>query len=290
MKRKVIVTCAVTGGSVLTKNSRYVPITPKQIADEIVSAAKAGAAIAHVHVRDPETGAPSSDLGLYEETVDRVRSSAVDIVLNLTGGPGAGYDPPVEEGGAVVGVVSPDKRTQHIVQLRPELCTLDVATMNFGSCAIVNTPTHLKVMAARMATAGVKPELEVFDLGHLRLALQLRKEGHLPTPSLFQFCLGIPGGAPANTEAMLLMTSMVEPGTTWSAFGISRAQFPMAAQSIILGGHVRVGLEDNLFLSEEELSPGNAPLVERACSLVHALGCSVATPGEARALLNLTAR
>ncbi|MFH0302446.1 3-keto-5-aminohexanoate cleavage protein [Bradyrhizobium sp. 31Argb] len=290
MKRKVIVTCAVTGASALTSNSRYVPITPKQIADEIVNAAKAGAAIAHVHVRDPQTGAPSSDLDLYEETVDRVRSSAIDIVLNLTGGPGAGYDPPVEDGGEIVCVVSPAKRTQHIVQLRPEVCTLDVATMNFGSRAIVNTPTHLKFMAARMVAAGVKPELEVFDLGHLRLALQLQKEGHLPTPSLFQFCLGIPGGAPANTEAMLLMRSMVEAGTTWSAFGISRAQFPMAAQSIILGGHVRVGLEDNLFLSEGELSPGNAPLVERACAIVDSLGCSVATPKEARELLSLTAR
>jgi uncharacterized protein (DUF849 family) len=290
MKRKVIVTCAVTGASALAGNSRYVPITPKQIADEIVNAAKAGAAIAHVHVRDPETGAPSSDLDLYEETVDRVRSSAIDIILNLTGGPGAGYDPPVEDRGEIVGVVSPAKRTQHIVQLRPELCTLDVATMNFGSRAIVNTPTHLKFMAARMVAAGVKPELEVFDLGHLRLALQLLKDGHLPTPPLFQFCLGIPGGAPASTEAMLLMRSMVEAGTTWSAFGISRAQFPMAAQSVILGGHVRVGLEDNLFLSEGELSPGNAPLVERACAIVDSLGCSVATPKQARELLSLAAR
>jgi uncharacterized protein (DUF849 family) len=290
MSRQVIVTCAVTGASALSRNSRYVPITPKQIADEIVNAAKAGAAIAHVHVRDPETGAASSELKLYEETVDRVRSSAIDIILNLTGGPGARYDPPVEETGEAVGVVSPAKRIQHIVKLRPEICTLDVATMNFGPNAIVNTPTHLKFMAAGMVAAGVKPELEVFDLGHVRLALQLLKEGHLPTPPLFQFCLGIPGGAPATTEAMLLMKGLVEAGTTWAAFGISRAEFPMVAQSVILGGHVRVGLEDNLFLSEGELSKGNAPLVERACAIVNSLGCSVATPNEARALLSLTAR
>jgi uncharacterized protein (DUF849 family) len=290
MPRKVIVTCAVTGAAALSRNSKYVPITPKQIADEIVSAAKAGAAIAHVHVRDPETGSASSELKLYEETVDRVRSSAVDIILNLTGGPGARFDPPVEEAGAVTSVVSPAKRIQHIVKLRPEICTLDVATMNFGATAIVNTPTHLKSMAAGMVAAGVKPELEVFDLGHVRLALQLLKEGHLPTPPLFQFCLGIPGGAPATTEAMLLMRSLVEAGTIWAAFGISRAEFPMVAQSVILGGHVRVGLEDNLFLADGELSPGNAPLVERACAIVNSLGCSVATPNEARALLSLPAR
>jgi uncharacterized protein (DUF849 family) len=290
MTRKVIVTCAVTGGGALGNNSKYVPITPKQIADEVVNAAKAGATIAHVHVRDRETGAPSIDLGLYEETVDRIRSSAVDIILNLTGGPGARYDPPVDDAGEAAGVVSPAIRTQHIVKLRPEICSLDVATMNFGPTAIVNTPTHLKFMAAKMVAAGVKPELEVFDLGHVRLALQLLKEGHLPARPLFQFCLGIPGGAPATTEAMLLMRSLVEAGTTWSAFGIAHAQFPMAAQSVILGGHVRVGLEDNLYLAKGELSPGNAPLVERACTIVNSLGCSVATPNEGRELLSLPAR
>jgi uncharacterized protein (DUF849 family) len=290
MARKVMITCAVTGGGAMTPNSKYVPITPKQIADEVVNAAKAGATIAHIHVRDPQTGAPSMDLNLYAETVERVRSSAIDIILNLTGGMGAGYEPPLEEGGETVGVVSPAKRTEHIVQLRPEICSLDIATMNFGTRAIVNTPTHLKFMAARMIAAGVKPELEVFDLGQLGLALQMLKDGDLPKPPLFQFCLGITGGAPATTEAMLLMRSLVAAGATWSAFGISRAQFPMAAQSVILGGHVRVGLEDNLFLSEGELSPGNAPLVERACSIVNSLGCSVATPREARELLLLTAR
>jgi uncharacterized protein (DUF849 family) len=290
MKRKVIVTCAVTGAAAITSNSKYVPITPKQIADEVGHAAKAGAAIAHLHVRDPETGAASTDFELYKETVDRVRSAGINIILNITGGPGAQFDPPMEEDGKVVGVVSPAKRTEHIVQLLPEICTLDVATMNFGSRAIVNTTSHLKAMAARMMAAGVKPELEVFDLGHLRVALQLLKDGHLPAPPMFQFCLGIAGGAAANTETMMLMRSMLEPGTVWSAFGVSRAQFPMAAQSVILGGHVRVGLEDNLFLSEGELSPGNGPLVERACAIVESLGCAVATPKEAGELLSLAAR
>jgi uncharacterized protein (DUF849 family) len=287
MTRKVVVTCAVTGGGAMTKNSKFVPITPKHIAEEVINAAKAGAAVAHVHVRDPETGAPSSRLDLYEEVVDRVRSSATDIVLNLTGGPGARFDPPVEEDGDKPAIVAPARRIAHIEKLKPEICTLDVATMNFGASAIVNTPTHLRFMAARMIAAGSKPELEVFDLGHVRLALQLVNEGHLPKPPLFQFCLGIPGGAPATTEAMLLMRSLVEERATWSAFGVSRAQMPMAAQSVILGGHVRVGLEDNLFLSDGVLSPGNAPLVERACTIVNALGCSVATPNEAREIFSV---
>jgi uncharacterized protein (DUF849 family) len=287
MTRKVVVTCAVTGGGALTKNSKYVPITPKQIAEQVIDAAKAGAAVAHVHVREPGTGAPSMRMDLYEEVVDRVRSSAIDVVLNLTGGPGARFDPPVEEGGERPALVAPADRIAHIEKLKPEICTLDVATMNFGATAMVNTPTHLRFMAARMIAAGVKPELEVFDLGHVRLALQLAKEGHLTQTPLFQFCLGIPGGAPATTEALLLMRSLVDPGTTWSAFGVSRAQMPMVAQSVILGGHVRVGLEDNLFLSQGVLSPGNAPLVERACTIVNALGCSVATPNEARELFSV---
>jgi uncharacterized protein (DUF849 family) len=290
MPRKVVVTCAVTGGGQLTKNSKHVPITPRQIAEEIISSAKAGAAVAHVHVRDPETGAPSSRLDLYEETIDRVRSSPVDVILNVTTGPGASFDPPVDEAEERGGVVPPAKRVAHIEKLRPEMCTLDVATMNFGARAIVNTPTHLKFMAARMVAASVKPELEVFDLGHLRLAMQLVKEGHIPSPPLFQFCLGIPGGAPANSEAMLLMRSLVESGAAWSAFGVSRTQMPMAAQAVILGGNVRVGLEDNLFLAEGELSRGNAPLVERACTIVNSLGCSVATPDEARHIFSIPPR
>lgn len=289
MKRKVILTCAVTGGGALSKNSRYVPVTPEEIANEAVAAARAGASSVHIHVRDPQTGAPSTRLELYEEVVARIKDAGSDVIINLTAGPGAGYEPPLEAG-ATPGqsVRPPSVRTEHVSRLRPEICTLDVATMNFGERAIVNTRGHLIAMARDIQAAGVKPELEVFDVGHVGLAVRLLEEGHLPKPPFFQFCLGIPGGAPATTEAMLLMRALIPPGALWSAFGISRFQMPMVAQSVILGGHCRVGLEDNLFLEQGVLSQGNAPLVERAVSIIEALGAAVATPDEARDMLSLT--
>lgn len=291
MKRKIIITCAVTGGSEYGKNCTYVPVTPKQIAAEAVAAARAGAASVHIHVRHPETGAPSMEYEHYREVVERIRDSGVDMLINLTTGMGARYDPPIEEGGNAANTVhSPQARTIHVSRLRPDICTLDVATMNFGSNAIVNTPTHLKAMSRMIQEAGTKPELEVFDLGHVELTLRLLAQGHLPKPPFFQFCLGIPGGAPATTEAMLMMRSLLPPGTVWSAFGIARAQMKMAAQSIILGGHCRVGLEDNLFLEHGVLAKGNAPLVERAVALVEALGEAVATPDDAREILSLPLR
>ena len=291
MKRKVIVTCAVTGGSEYGKNSTHVPVTPKQIAAEAVAAARAGAASVHIHVRDPDTGAPSMEFDLYREVVERIRDSGVDVLINLTTGMGARYEPPLEEGGTTNTVVrSPDARTIHVSKLRPEICTLDVATMNFGPSAIVNTPAHLKAMARRIQDAGTKPELEVFDVGQIDLALRLLAEGHLPKPPFFQFCLGIPGGAPATPEAMLLMRSLLPAGTQWSAFGISRAQMKMVAQAVILGGHCRVGLEDNLFIEQGVLAKGNAPLVESAVAIVEALGEAVATADDAREILSLPAR
>ena len=290
MKRKVIITCAVTGGSDYGKNSTYVPKTPRHIADEAVAAARAGAASVHIHVRDPETGAPSMEFEHYREVVQRIRDSGVDMLINLTTGMGARYDPPIEEGATATGVRSPSDRTIHVSHLRPDICTLDVATMNFGSNAVVNTPAHLRVMSRQIQEAGTKPELEVFDLGHLDLALRMIAEGHLPQPPFFQFCLGIPGGAPATPEVMLLMRSMLPPDTVWSAFGIARSQMKMVAQSVILGGHCRVGLEDNLYLEHGVLSKGNAPLVERAVAIVESLGEAVATVDEARRILSLPVR
>ena len=288
MKRKVVLTCAVTGGGALSKNSQYVPVTPEQIANEAIASARAGAASVHIHVRDPVTGAPSTKLELYDEVMQRIRQSGVDMIINLTAGPGAGYDPPLEEGAtSSLSVRPPHVRTDHVSRLRPDICTLDVATMNFGDRAIVNTPPHLIAMSRSIQAAGVKPELEVFDIGHVGLAVRLLEEGLLPKPPFFQFCLGIPGGAPATTEAMLLMRSLVPPGTIWSAFGISRFQMPMVAQSVILGGHCRVGLEDNLFLERGVLAEGNAPLVRRAVDIIRALGAEPATPDEARAILSL---
>jgi uncharacterized protein (DUF849 family) len=289
MKRKVILTCAVTGGSALSKNSQYVPITPEQIANEAIGAARAGAASVHIHVRDPQTGAPSMQFELYDEVMQRIRRSGSDVIINLTAGPGAGYAPPLDEAVAAPPIRSPGVRTDHVSRLRPDICTLDVATMNFGDRAIVNTPPHLIAMAQAIRAAGVKPELEVFDIGHVGVAVRLLEAGHLPKPPFFQFCLGIPGGAPATTEAMLLMRSLVPPGTVWSAFGISRFQMPMVAQSVILGGHCRVGLEDNLYLEQGVLAEGNTPLVQRAVEIIRALGAEPATPSEAREILSLEA-
>jgi uncharacterized protein (DUF849 family) len=281
MSRKVIVTCAVTGGAQLAKNA--------QIAAECIAAAKAGAAIAHVHVRDPATGAPSMEIAHYRETVARIRESGVDLILNITTGPGARYAPPLD-GSAGTGIKTPQARMGHVLELRPEICTLDVATMNFGlASAIVNTPEHLRVMGRAIMAAGIKPELEVFDLGHLVLAKELLKSGDLPAPPMFQFCLGIMGGAPASLPVLQLMSSLVPHDAVWSAFGIGRHQFPIAAHVVQLGGHVRVGLEDNLYLRHGELSKGNAPLVERAVSIIQTLDQEVATPEDARGILGLKA-
>lgn len=288
MARKVIISCAVTGGGALTKNSRYVPITPEAIAREAIAAASAGAAVVHIHVRDPETGAPGGGVELFRDVVSRIRDSGTDVVINLTTGPGARYDPPIEDPRrADVVVQPPADRVRHVVELRPDICSLDVATMNFGPSPIVNSPEHLRYMAKAIYAANTKPELEVFDLGQVGLALHMMQQGDIRQPAFFQFCLGIPGGAPATTEALLAMRNMVPPGTVWSAFGISRWEFPIVAQSVILGGHVRVGLEDNLFLGRGELAQGNAPLVERAAGIIQALGEDVASPAEARQILSL---
>lgn len=273
----------------MTKNSRYVPVTPEQIAEECISAARAGAACVHIHVRDPKTGAPEMKLEYYSEVVERIRASDVDVIINLTTGMGADYIPSLEEGAAALATVKhPSVRTEHVSVLKPEVCTLDVATMNFAEKAIVNTPDHLRAMARMIDEAGTKPELELFDLGQLELALRLLKAGDLPQPPFFQFCLGVPGGAPATAETMLLMRSMVPSGAVWSAFGIGRTQMPMLALSAILGGHCRVGLEDNLFIAQGELAKGNAPLVEMGVLALQSLGFEVATPDEAREILSLS--
>jgi uncharacterized protein (DUF849 family) len=290
MARPVIITCAVTGGAPSTKLSPHVPVTPEQIANEAIAAAKAGAAIVHIHVRDPETGGQSMELAHYKEVVDRIRADGVDVLINLTTGPGASYTPsPEDPRRATPGstLSPPARRVEHILKLKPDLCSLDVATMNFGDYVFMNTPGHLKEMAQMIAASGVKPEIEVFDVGQVRLANELIDKGFLKTPVLFQLCLGIPWGAPATTEAMLLMRNMLPRDSQWAAFGISRAEFPMAAQAVILGGHVRVGLEDNLYLEQGKLSPGNAPLVQRAVEIIRAVGEQPATVAEARKILGL---
>ena len=290
---KTIITCAVTGGGAITERSKYVPITPEQIANSSIEAARAGAAIVHVHVREPDTGAPSMRLELYREVVDRIRASDVDVVINLTGGLGGRYVPSPEDpsvAGPGTQFVSPERRVEHIVELRPEIGTLDIGSLNFGQYTVLNTPAHTSRMAALMQEAGVMPELEVFELGGIRYARHLLERGEIASPPLFQLCLGIPWGAGADTETMVAMRNQLPADAAWSGFGISTAIWPMVAQAAILGGNVRVGLEDSLFLDRGELATSNAVLVERAVCILQNLNRPIATPAEARAALNLKRR
>jgi uncharacterized protein (DUF849 family) len=290
MARPVIITCAVTGGAASTKASPYVPVTPEQIANECIAAAEAGAAVTHIHVRDPKTGAGSMEFAYYREVVERIRDSGTNVLINLTTGPGAMFVPSPEDprrAGSGSSVALPEARVAHIPLLKPDICTLDVATHNHSEHVFMNIPDHLRRMAKVINDAGIKPEIEVFDSGQVRLACDLIEKGHLKTPAMFQLCLGIAWTAPATTEAMLMMRNMLPPGSVWAAFGISRWQFPMVAQAVILGGHVRVGLEDNLYLERGKLSPGNAPLVERAVRIIESIGEKPATVEEARQILGL---
>lgn len=285
-----IVNCAVTGAGDTSRQSPHVPVTPRQIADECIAAAQAGAAVVHIHVRDPETGRASMDLAHYREVVDRIRDSGVDVIINLTTGPGARFHPSAEDprqAGPGSTITSPEARVRHVLELRPEMCSLDVATFNMGANAMVNVPAHLAQMAKLVQAAGVLPELEVFDLGHIRLARHMIDEGQITGTLLFQLCLGVPWGAPADAATMLAMRHALPPDAQWAAFGIGRASFPSVALSAAMGGHVRVGLEDNLYLRHRELAPGNASLVERAVTIIEAIGGKVASVAEARTMLQL---
>jgi uncharacterized protein (DUF849 family) len=290
MAEKTIITCAVTGSITRPEQHPGLPITPEQIAQAAIDAAKAGAAIAHIHVRDPKTGAPAMALELYREVVDRIRSSATDLIINLTTGPGGRFipsddDPKVAAPGS--NLMRPEKRVEHVLALQPEICSLDLNTMWFGSSVVINTPKNVAIMAEAIQGAGVKPELEVFDSGDLQLAHDLLERGVLQRPALFQVVLGIKNGFPATPATLLYARSLLPDDALWAAMGIGRMEFPIVAQACLLGGHVRVGLEDNLYLSKGELAPSNAALVERAATLVELLGGSIATPAEARAILGL---
>lgn len=289
MSRPVIITCAVTGSGDTTKLSPHVPVTPEQIAGEVIAAHGAGAAIAHIHVRNPETGAPSRDVTLYREVVERVRASGCGVLINLTTGIGARFAPDAEDPNrnASPGIALPEDRMNHVLELRPDICSVDVATMNFGRHAFVNVPEHIETIARTVRAAGVKPELEIFDLGHAALAVHLYRNGLFADPPWFQMCLGVPWGAPATTESMLAMKQLLPEGANWSAFGISAQHFPMVAQSAILGGHIRVGLEDSLYISRGRLAESNAQMVARAARILHEIGFEVATPEQARDILGV---
>jgi uncharacterized protein (DUF849 family) len=293
MASQVIITCAVTGSITRPDQHPGLPITPEQIATAAIEAARAGAAIAHLHVRDPSSGAPSMDLALYREVVERIRSSDTDLIVNLTTGPGGRFvpsddDPKVAAPGSTL--MRPERRVEHVVALKPEICSLDLNTMWFGSGAVINTPRNARIMAEAIRAAGVMPELEVFDSGDIQLAHQMLADGTLSRPPLFQMVLGIRNGFPATPQTLLYAKSLLPDDAIWAAMGIGRMEFPIVAQACLLGGHVRVGLEDNLYLEKGVLAPSNAVLVERAATLLELLGHEVATPAEARAMLGLAPR
>jgi uncharacterized protein (DUF849 family) len=288
MNRKVMIACAVTGSADTPGKNPAVPVTPAQIAQSAIDAAKAGAAIVHIHVRDPQTTKPSMDVAHYREVVQRIRDSGTDVVINLTTGPGARFAPGAEDPlkvGPGTNLKTAAQRVQHVVELKPEICSLDMGSMNMGQYVFVNTPSILENMAVAIRDAGIVPELEVFETGHLLLAKRMIETGHIKGPGMFQICLGISWGQPATSEAMTYMRNLLPKDSPWFAFGISLHQFPMAAQAVLLGGHIRVGLEDNIYLGRGQLAPSNAALVEKAARIVEILGDHVATPAEARQML-----
>jgi len=294
---EVFVTCAVTGAGDTAARSEHVPISPEQIADSAIGAARAGAAVVHIHVRDPQTGRGSRDPALYRAVVERIRASDVDVVINLTAGMGGDLvlgDPesPLAFDAAASDMAGATERLVHIEELRPEICTLDCGTMNFaagGDYVMVNSPATLRAMARRVKELGVRPELEVFDTGQLVFVNELIGEGLIGDPPLIQLCMGIPYGAPADLATLLALIARLPQGAVFSTFAIGRLQLPFAALAPIVGAHVRVGLEDNLYLERGRLAR-NAELVERAIALLRAMNVRALGPDDVREKLALRAR
>ena len=295
MNWDVFITCAVTGAGDTAGRSPLVPVTPEQIAAAAIEAARAGAAVAHIHVRDPATGRGARDPRLYREVVERVRAADVDVVLNLTAGMGGdlvlgGEDAPLPPDPAGTDMVGAAERLAHVEELRPEICTLDCGTMNFaagGDYVMVNTPGMLRAMARRVQELGVRPELEVFDTGHLVFVKQLIADGLIDPPALIQLCTGIPYGAPDDPGTLLAMRNQLPDGAVFSAFSIGRMQLPFVAMAPLAGGNVRVGLEDNLMLARG-VPATNGQLVERAVRILEAMNVRILTAADVRAKLGLT--
>ena len=289
MPRDVIVTCAVTGSHQNFHKYPDYPITPAQIAATCLEARQAGAAIVHVHVRDPETGAASGEVAHYREVVARLRDAGSDLLINLTTGFGGRFAPGEDDprvAGPGTSLIPPEQRVAHVEEIKPEICTLDVGTFNFGASVFMNTPDHLRVMATRIKAAGIKPEVEVFEPGHIIFAKQMMEEGLIEDPPMFQLCLGILYASPATGEAMTFLKSLLPESARWSAFGVSRHQFPMVAEAVEQGGNVRIGLEDNLYLAKGQYA-SNGQLVEKAVGIIRDLGAEPAEPARAREILGL---
>jgi len=295
MNFEVIVTCAVTGAGDTTDKSPHVPVTPEEVANAAIEAAEAGASVAHVHVRDPETGKGSRDKNLFKEAVDRIRDNKTDIVINLTAGMGGDWVPDPKNmamPGDGTDMIGPEERLDHVELCKPEICSLDCGTLNFGvndHSIYISTLPILRKMAELTQSWGVKPELEVFDLGHIRLAKQLISEKLVNEPPMFQICLGIPWGADQSVDTMKVMKDHLPQNAFWSGFGISRMQIPMATAAVAMGGNVRVGLEDNLYLSKGVLAT-NGQLVAKIVKIIELMGGKVLSPEEARTKLGLIKR
>jgi len=287
---KTILSCAVTGNLTMREQNSNLPVTPEEIARSAVDAARAGASIVHLHARDPETGRGTMRADLFEEIVSRIRDSGVDVMLNLSTGEGGRFmpseeDPKVAAPGSTL--TTPERRIEHVERLKPEICTLDFNTMFSGTAVVINTPRNLEIMANRAYAAGVVPEIEIFDGGDLQLALSFLERGLLRTPLLWQIVLGVRYGAMADPQTMQYFVSRLPHGAQWTAFGIGRMAFPMLAQSWLLGGHVRIGMEDTVYIDRGVLAKSNAQLVDKAVSIVQSLGGSIATIDEARAMLGI---
>ena len=292
MNKDVIISCAITGSGDTVGKHPAIPVTPEQIANSAIEAASAGAAITHLHVRNPETGKGTRDDELYKEVVSRIKDNGIDVIINLTSGMGGDIEIGPENNllkfGPNTDFVNALERLSHVEEILPDICSLDCGTLNFGdgNMIYVGTPEQLRIGAKRIQELGVKPELEVFDTGHLWFANKMHEEGLLDPPALFQICLGIPYGAPASTASMKNMVDMLPKGSNWAAFGIGAMQMPMVAQAILLGGNVRVGLEDNLYL-EKGVYASNGTLVEKAATIINDLGARVMNAQDARKKLGL---
>ena len=288
---KTILTVAVTGNLTTVQQHPGLPCTPEQIATACLESAKAGAAVAHIHVRYPD-GRPSMEIEHYREVVNRIRDKNSDLIINLTTGPGGRFVPSKDDpriAGPGTSILHPLKRVEHIVELKPDIATLDLNTMWSGSAAVINTPDNVTIMANEIYKAGVKPELEVFDSGDIQLAHALLAQGVLRRPPLFQIVMGVRYGFISTPQTLMYAHSLLPNDAMWAAFAIGRWEFPMLTQAWFLGGHVRVGMEDNVYISKGKLTPSNATLCEKAVRILDDLGAELATAQEARAILGLKA-
>ncbi len=288
--KKTVITCAIVGATTSREHTPHLPITPADIAQSALEAVQAGAAAVHIHVRDPETGKASMEVGLYAEVVQRIRDAGSQVIVNLTTGAGSRFVPSEHDpriAGPGTTLVSPEQRVQHILELKPDVATLDLNTMTSRNQVVINTPDMVRKMAGFIQAAGAIPEIELFDSGDVQLANALIDEGTLRGPRLFSFVLGVKYGFVSTPETVLYARNMLPTDAHWTAIGIGKQSFPMVAQSWLMGGHARVGMEDNVYLGRGKLARTNAELVAQAAALIGLLGGEVATVAEARTMWGL---